>query len=203
MQVKKLWSLAIIILTLTLGNYQFAKLTQRGILTVLPMFSYMWSIVIPWVGIGLGLCLFDRSDNGLIWNHQKILQYWKSILSSFMVLGIGLAIFILFGITKYFHGVKSPIIFYLFTPIAEELIFRGWIYRQIEKTGGWPILLSALLFGLHHLQYFNYHLTGFALFQITYTFALGLILGKMRRDSGSIYSGLTAHIILNSITLMI
>lgn len=183
------------------GNYQIAKLVQRVWLGMWPEFSYIWAIVIPWVGIGLFLSLQDARGCGLVWNNKKIVANWKVLFGYFGLLILGMALFVTFGVTKYFHGLKSPVTFFLFTPIAEELIFRGWIYRQIEKWWKWPVIISALLFGLHHLQYFGYHFTNFAIFQIAYTFILGLFFGKMRKDSGSIYLPLLAHILLNWATL--
>lgn len=184
-----------------LGNYQIAKLVQLFWLGVYPDFSYMWSIVIPWIGIGLLLSSRDIGGYGLIWRNKRSLSNWKMLAAYFGFLAVGMAIFVIFGVTKYFHGVKSPITFYLFTPIAEELIFRGWVYRQMEKWWKWPVIASAVMFGLHHLQYFGYQLTSFAIFQIGYTFILGLFLGRMRKDSGSIYLPLLAHIALNWATL--
>lgn len=195
------WVKWLFLTVVVLGNYQLAKFMQRFWLGIYPDFSYMWAIVIPWVSIGLLLSSMDVNGCGLVWSNKKILSHWKMLVGYFGLLGLGMALFIMLGITNYFHGVKSPIIFFLFTPIAEELIFRGWVYQQIEKWWKWPVLISALLFGLHHLQYFGYHFTNFAIFQITYTFVLGIILGKMRKDSGSIYLPLVAHILLNWATL--
>jgi membrane protease YdiL (CAAX protease family) len=195
------WLKWLFLFLVVLGNYQFAKLTQRFWLGMYPDFSYLWAIVIPWIGLGLLLCSFDLAGCGLKWDGLKSIVNWRQLAWILGLLTIGIVLFILLGVTKYFHTVKSPVIFYLFTPIAEELIFRGWVYRQMEKWWKWPVVTSALFFGLHHLQYFGYHLTNFAIFQIAYTFVLGLFLGKMRKDSGSIYLPLLAHILLNWATL--
>ncbi len=115
---------------------------------------------------------------------------------------LGLLIFVLLGQTKYFHLVKYPVIFFIVTPIAEELIFRGFVFRVFEKVStSSPVVFSAVLFGLHHLQYTNYSLTTFAIFQVAYTFVLGLLLGKVRKLSGSIYIGILLHIIINLVSV--
>lgn len=195
------WLRWLFLMVIVMSNYQLAKLVQRFWLGIYPDFSYMWAIVIPWVSIGLLLLSHDIVGCGLVWNNNKATSNWKTLACCFGLLALGIVIFVLLGINKYFHGVKSPVIFFLFTPIAEELIFRGWVYRQIEKWWKWPVVISALFFGLHHLQYFGYHLTNFAIFQVAYTFVLGLFLGKIRKDSGSIYLPLLAHILLNWATL--
>lgn len=203
MQIRKSWLTGIVILFLALCNYQLAKFTQRGILAHMPTFSYLWAIVIPWMLIALAPSMLTHSNSDLKWNWQKVNSNILKISIAFVILFIGLLVFSSLGITKYFHGVRYPIIFVLFTPIIEELIFRGYIYHQVEELGKNPVLWSSILFGLHHLQYFNYHFTTFAIFQITYTFALGLVLGRLRRDSDSIHPGLIAHILLNWATLLI
>lgn len=184
------------------GNYQIAKLVQHFFLELSPNLSYIATLVVPWIGIGIILCLTNPLACGLRWNSSETKQNWRSIFLLLLSLALGLGLFAYFGVTKYFHGVKYPIIFFLFTPIAEELIFRGWIYQQIQRLGRSAIFWSAIFFGLHHLQYFNYHFTTFAIFQITYTFILGIFLGKIRKDSGSIYLPIIAHTLLNYITLL-
>lgn len=54
-------------------------------------------------------------------------------------------------------------------PIVEELIFRGLIFREAEKikSGLFPVIVSAILFGLFHMEFV----------QIVYTMIMGFVLG--------------------------
>jgi len=185
------------ILFIALTNYQIAKLFQRLILNFFPSFSYVWSISLPWVLLGVILCISTLPSPG-IKNQLKLLkENWSSLFLYSLAVCVGLLIFYLLGVTKYFHSVKNPIIFFIFTPIAEELIFRGWIYDQLEKMKLNSILGSSVLFGLHHLQYFRYIPTPFAIFQVSYTFVLGLLFGKIRQKSGGIYLSIALHMLIN------
>lgn len=196
-----LWVQTVILIGVALTNYQLAKLIQRTWLSLDPGFSYTIAIVLPWLGVGLTLLLTSGFYRSLMWQMSMITASWKLLVFYFGLLSLGLTIFVQLGITHYFHGVKSPIIFFLFTPLIEEVIFRGWVYEKVEQIYKWPAITSAALFAIHHLQYFDYQPTFFAIFQIVYTFGLGVILGDMRRTSGSIYLPLFAHILLNWATL--
>ena len=177
-----------------LTNYQLAKFIQKYFLSIFPNLQYELALVVPWLAIALAPALLNSREAGLHFDYQKTKQNMKPILVIFALTLIGLAVFWWLGFTRYFHNVKYPWLFFLATPIIEEILFRGWIY---SKTS---LFWSAVLFGLHHLQYFNYMPTKFALFQITYTIGLGLILGKLRKTSGSIYVSSLLHIILNYVS---
>ena len=84
-------------------------------------------------------------------------------------------------------------------PIAEEIIFRGWLYGKLrEKLNGrlsemWGIILSAfitsLLVGLVHLQW-NVGVN---------VFALSIVLCAMREITGTIYAGMLTHMLKNGL----
>lgn len=80
----------------------------------------------------------------------------------------------------------------LIAPVAEELIMRGWLYGKIRE---WlkPIsamLIVSLLFAILHGQ-LNVALA---------TFVLSIILCTMREITGTIWSGILLHIIVNAIS---
>ena len=87
----------------------------------------------------------------------------------------------------------------IIAPIAEEIIFRGWLYGKLrEKLNGklseiWGIILSSfitsLLFGLVHLQW-NVGVN---------VFALSIVLCAMREITGTIYAGMLTHMIKNGV----
>ena len=79
-------------------------------------------------------------------------------------------------------------------PLIEEAIFRGIFLRgfiaRYGRTRG--ILLSAILFGAAH----------FSILKLAGMIAIGLILGWMYSELRSIWAGVFAHIVNNSLALL-
>ena len=191
---------SLLVVVIALSNYQLAKLGQRSILFFSPEFSYIWSLSIPWLMIGIVPAVILKSNIFSI-DLSFLFKNIRQILAYVLLVTVGLAIFVSLGVSSYFHSVKYPFIFFIITPIVEELIFRGWIYDWSSKMLRLsPVLLTAVLFGLHHWQYFGYRITPFAIFQIAYTFVLGLLFGKLRAKSGSIYLSILLHIFINYVS---
>lgn len=82
----------------------------------------------------------------------------------------------------------------IFGPIAEELLFRGLIYRCFDqfKQPWVPIVVTAILFGFWHQQPV----------QIGYTLVAGLIFGIARAYSGSLTLPIFIHIINNTLATL-
>lgn len=91
----------------------------------------------------------------------------------------------------------------IFGPFCEEFVFRGVIYRSYRRNGcegnntcypnarrnGIPaMLLSALLFGLMHMN-FN---------QAVYAFAIGIFLVLLVEAAGSLWASVFCHMFFNS-----
>lgn len=84
-------------------------------------------------------------------------------------------------------------------PIAEELIFRGWLYGKLRVKSSMIMsnkasmavstLLTSLLFGIVHLQW-NVGVT---------VFALSVVLCAMREITGTTYAGILTHMIKNGV----
>ena len=84
-------------------------------------------------------------------------------------------------------------------PIAEEIIFRGWLYGRMRegllkkvsnKTSTViSIFLVSLLFGIVHLQW-NVGVN---------VFALSLVLCALREVTGTIHAGILLHMLKNGI----
>lgn len=128
---------------------------------------------------------------------KVVIISWALVLA-----GITFA-FVFLDLTATYSDVRYPLIFTLLIPITEEIIFRGWVFEISDRVWGAsnrliPVFMSATLFGLHHLQYYGFHLGRFALFQVAYTILLGLALGHLRWKTGSIYAGLVLHIGMNT-----
>ncbi|MBR5647388.1 CPBP family intramembrane metalloprotease [Candidatus Saccharibacteria bacterium] len=106
------------------------------------------------------------------------------------------------GFGLLLNGVDRVIAFItlvVVAPIAEEIIFRGWLYGRLrEDTASvmnnvWSIILSSLLvsalFGLVHLQW-NVAVD---------VFCLSVVLCALREVTGTIYAGILTHILKNGI----
>jgi membrane protease YdiL (CAAX protease family) len=77
-------------------------------------------------------------------------------------------------------------------PIAEEFIFRGFVYRGwsasfLGSTGA--IILSSALFAVIHLQYMWFYIAGI--------FCIGALFGYLRRRSGSTWLTVITHAFYN------
>ena len=81
------------------------------------------------------------------------------------------------------------------TPIAEELMFRGYILDSIRRIhGDWPAIIgSAILFGLVHINPF---LVGQA-------FIGGVIYGWIRIRTGSLLPSIACHVMWNIMALSV
>lgn len=75
----------------------------------------------------------------------------------------------------------------IFGPFCEEFVFRGMIYGSYG-SGLLPILLSAFLFGLMHMN-FN---------QAVYAFAIGVFLAILVEAAGSLWASVFCHMFFNS-----
>ncbi len=88
----------------------------------------------------------------------------------------------------------------LVAPVAEELIFRGWLYAKLRtKIPGkhlsliLSILLVSVLFGLLHGQW-NVGVN---------VFAMSIVLCGLREVTGTVYSGILLHILKNTIAFVL
>lgn len=76
-------------------------------------------------------------------------------------------------------------------PIAEEIIFRGWLYAKLRsRLGIWvATLLVSVLFGLAHGSW-NVGVN---------VFAMSAVMCLMREVTGTIYGGIILHVIKNAV----
>ena len=78
--------------------------------------------------------------------------------------------------------------------ICEELLFRGYLQRQVER--GWgtvtSILLVGILFGLYHLR----------LSQVVPLSLLGIYLGFVVWATGSVWTGSLVHLLNNGLAVL-
>lgn len=79
----------------------------------------------------------------------------------------------------------------IIAPIAEEILFRGWLYGKLRAKLSLPVamILVSVLFGILHGQW-NVGVN---------VFAMSLVLCGLREITGTIWSGIILHIIKNAI----
>lgn len=78
--------------------------------------------------------------------------------------------------------------------VCEELMFRGYLQRQVERGLGlvWSLALVGLIFGLYHLQLSKF---------IPLT-ALGIYLGFVVWATGSVWTGTLVHLLNNGFAVL-
>lgn len=78
--------------------------------------------------------------------------------------------------------------------VCEELLFRGFLMRFFEGKKFWyPVLITALLFAVFHLDPFR----------LLPTFLLGTLLGYLALRSGSLFNSMLSHALNNALALFI
>ena len=106
------------------------------------------------------------------------------------------------GFNMYMNGGDKILAFLtlvVVAPIAEEVIFRGWLYGKLRaRLSGelpqiWSIIISifitSLVFGLVHFQW-NVGVN---------VFALSIVLCILREITGTTYAGMLTHMIKNGV----
>ena len=82
----------------------------------------------------------------------------------------------------------------LIGPVLEELIFRGFILKALQKHGvSFAVIFSALLFTLFHQN----------IAQIFLPFLLGVMLALLTIRTGSILPAMLAHIVNNIMSMVL
>ena len=81
-------------------------------------------------------------------------------------------------------------------PIAEEVVFRGFLFRGLAESRlgpGWAIGLTAIAWSLFHIQD--------NLFAVGIVYLTGLYLGAVRHYSGSLFLTILLHSLFNIATI--
>jgi len=77
----------------------------------------------------------------------------------------------------------------VFPALVEEFAFRGMVLGSLRKFGDWPaILISSIVFAVFHGNFV----------QIPFAFLVGVVLGIIVVISGSIWTSVLAHFLINA-----
>jgi membrane protease YdiL (CAAX protease family) len=139
-----------------------------------------------------------REDLRLVWPPPRELALWLGLWIVWMAVSEGLTR--VFGIPgpEPWQAYSSLIIALrilaigILGPIAEEMIFRGVLFRRLSRTslGDYgAIVILAAVWAAAHIQY------GFGL--IALIFLDGLVLGLARSRTRSLYLPMVMHILGN------
>ena len=96
---------------------------------------------------------------------------------------------------KNANPIVAIIVVSVIAPFIEELIYRGFIYKSLEKSFGFVVgmIFSSLMFGIVH----------FNITQGLYAFVIGLLLAYIYYKYNSIIYTYFMHLLMNFFTLFI
>ena len=102
------------------------------------------------------------------------------------------------GFQYYLSGgdrVLAFIALVVVAPIAEEIIFRGWLYGKLRSKTVMPvaIFIVSLLFGIVHGQW-NIGIN---------VFVMSIVLCGLREITGTVYAGILMHMIKNAVAFIL
>lgn len=159
-------------LTILIPGFLFLLINNCDLTEWLPFHKLKWS------SVGLTV-LFTYLIMPLI----SFINVFSQLFDSNTVLGISDEIISMPAILMIF-------IMGIFGPLCEELVFRGIIFSGYKKTGRMmgAVVLSSLLFGLMHMN-FN---------QFCYATFLGFVFAMLLEATGSLWSPVLAHVIVNT-----
>jgi hypothetical protein len=164
----------------------------------LPWFFISQQYLLPAVYSAiLALCLWHIYQRKLSFTE---IGFSRDKLLRYILLGVVIAIPV--GIVEYFILTPAPafpsfgigyffrdlVFMLLFVGVAEELLFRGLIQRDLMTALGWKwgLILAALMFMVMHLTWRSVPELGF-------TFAIGLLLGYIYYKTRSLAAPIVIH----------
>lgn len=174
----------------------------------------------PILLIGSQLLLYGVIATGMIMliEGKYHVQFWQAVRwnwpqSAWPWLGLGaVTLFALLPLeallprpkdTPFQHLFDSPLDAYLlsliavtFAPLLEEVFFRGLLYPVLARRVGvaWGVLLTALPFGLIHLQQY-----GWAWSAALIIFLVGVVCGVVRARMNSVGASFLVHASYNGV----
>lgn len=163
--------------------------------------------------IGISLLILRRPSGAQLGLDWKAAPRWELITYIAMA-----ALTMILVLSTYFLQPDLLVINInaaLVIPIFEELLFRGWGWKQLERSSSWKgsgfihWLVISLLFGLWHFGYLDVYLLKvapanpdidwgiFFLMKFLTTFIIGLIVGLPRWRTGRVYGSIILHSLIN------
>jgi uncharacterized protein len=106
-------------------------------------------------------------------------------------------------LTKQYEYMLAFMTLVIIAPIAEEAIFRGYLYGKLRKTVPiWgSILITSVLFALLHMQWDGKLIVGINVGLDV--FILSVVMCSLREVTGSIWAGILLHMMKNGLAFYI
>jgi membrane protease YdiL (CAAX protease family) len=182
-------------------------LLQLVVTTIAYIASAVFIIGVPWA-LGIQLQKNVRQSLG-IQQKPHVSDTWKALLGYgvyfFLTLSATLLMTVLwkgfdldeaqqvgFGsLTLPIEYIMAFIALVILPPIAEELLFRGYLFGTLRKKISFipSMILTSIIFAVVHLK-FNVGVD---------VFCLSLVLCYLREKTGAIWAGVILHMLKNSI----
>lgn len=152
---------------------------------------------------------------GLVWFSDVILRLPNKLLpfGTLLLFLLFITPFIFNSGYRVNKNCSDILGFCVLYPIGEELIFRAIILKLIPyiigensvmvpfpllKEISLPVLITAFLFGVMHLQYFKFKINRDTLIKIVFAFIFGIFMGNMVEITESILYPVIFHVIANT-----
>ena len=103
------------------------------------------------------------------------------------------------------HPVQIMLISSVFAPVCEEIVFRGVIFKKLDRESGFiaASLVSAVLFGLLHVYVSLLRGNWLDLVFIVVYGSMGWVLCRAVQDHDSIYSSILVHSLNNFLACLL
>lgn len=190
------------------------SLVERTVLHFSPKPGYLPGALLKLFVAG-ALCFLTLRTSGLgLGDRLGWQRHWKAILVLCVIPPlVSLAVYPNFT-SRPFYGASSG--FWLLLPLAEELLFTGFIYGQMTTVFGKPSqswqgafgsapLITASLFSIYHWSDLRFSdgasIFGFsyASLQMIYALFSSLLMMNIRRWTDSIWPAVLSHIAVNAL----
>lgn len=176
-------------------------------------FSYLIAIPLTLLFMGFDKQLSDLSEKLTFESGKQAfalllaIPILVTIVDFIVVIGYGIVYELTFGVPEVNTDIgvdwgSGPVALGLaitstviLAPIAEELMFRGYLLDSIKKMhGDWvAVIISSLFFGLIHLDPYTIGMATIG----------GLIYGFIRIRTGSLWPSIIGHMMWNAVALVV
>ena len=165
------------------------------------------------VAIALALLLMKKRDKDLRIDsilrrpHLAAIPIWAGLTLAtgalHIIVSLALERPLINEFMRYVYSTAGPLPLFLLAviiaaPMFEELLFRGYLYESLSTSRLGPtgaIVITSLMWAGIHMQY--------GLFDITYIFVLGLVLGAARRYTNTLLMPFIMHALNNLVSVVI
>lgn len=206
--MKKIINIILCLIALQIGRFSFKTLAflfldKNFITDVIVSSIYMIIIII--------FSIISIKKNELELNIFPKNLNWKYIVTLIILFAI---IFTTPIITKNYslYDILSLLYGAIITVIFEEIIFRGFVYKEISniKNDLWAYIISTIIFGIWHLGYIdtvmwrvsmispNANIMNIMFWKVITGISFGIVVGFFRYKNKNVYSSMIVHALLNT-----